>query len=158
MLPALMPAEVAAFMLSFTMSMDDLVITSFIAGPEYTTLPMQMQADFEARFHQRIIEGYGLAEASPVVAVNPPGRVKPGTIGQPLPGIEVRVVDDGDHDVPMGKKGQLLVRGGNVMMGYWHLPDATAETLKDGWLPTGDVATQDTDGYLAIVDRIGAGE
>ena len=119
-----------------------------------TTLPMQMQADFEARFHQRIIEGYGLSEASPVVAVNPPGRVKPGTIGQPLPGIEVRVVDDGDHDVPMGKKGQLLVRGGNVMMGYWHLPDATAETLKDGWLHTGDVVTQDTDGYLAIVDRI----
>ena len=119
-----------------------------------TTLPMQMQADFEARFHQQIIEGYGLSEASPVVSVNPPGRVKPGTIGPALPGIEVRVVDGEDHDVPQGEKGQLLVRGGNVMMGYWHLPEATAETLRGGWLHTGDIVTQDADGYLAIVDRI----
>jgi len=88
-------------------------------------------------------EGYGLSETSPVVAVNPPGKVKLGTVGPVVPGVEVRLADDGE----------LLVRGGNVMKGYWKDPLATAEVIRDGWFHTGDLARMDEDGYISIVGR-----
>jgi long-chain acyl-CoA synthetase len=90
-----------------------------------------------------IVEGYGLTETSPVVTANDPGNVRLGTVGRPIPNVEVALADDGE----------LLVRGPNVMLGYYHHPDETAATIRDGWLATGDIATIDADGYVRIVDR-----
>jgi len=102
----------------------------------------------------RIAEGYGLTEASPVVSFNPlSGQQKPDSIGVPVPGTEVRLVDDHGEAVPLGEPGELVVRGPQVMQGYWQRPDETAATIRDGWLHTGDVAVMDGDGYFRIVDR-----
>ncbi len=101
-----------------------------------------------------IAEGYGLTETSPVVAFNPlTGKQKPDAIGIPVPATEVRLVDDQGRDVPPGAPGELLVRGPQVMQGYWQRPEDTAQVLKDGWLCTGDVAVMDEEGYFRIVDR-----
>jgi len=101
-----------------------------------------------------VIEGYGLTEASPVVACNPvDGTDRVGTIGLPFPSTEVRLVDDDGNDVGPGQSGELVIRGPQVMKGYWNRPDETARVLKDGWLFTGDVAEIDSDGFLKIVDR-----
>lgn len=89
-----------------------------------------------------------------MVSVNPPEKVKSGTIGLPLPEIQVKVVDPEGREMPQGSRGELLVKGPNVMLGYWHLPEATAAALEGGWLHTGDVAVEDADGYLRIVDRL----
>ena len=101
-------------------------------------MPLSVLEAFEAKYHQPIIEGYGLSEASPVVSVNPPERVKKGSIGLPLPGIQVKIADPDGRAVPQGGQGELLVKGDNVMLGYWHRPEATAATIVDGWLHTGD--------------------
>ncbi len=101
-----------------------------------------------------ISEGYGLTESSPVVSFNPmTGSQKPDSIGIPVPGTDVRLVDDEGQAVPVGEAGELIVRGPQVMQGYWNRPDETAKTLKDGWLYTGDVAVMDGDGFFRIVDR-----
>jgi long-chain acyl-CoA synthetase len=100
-----------------------------------------------------IYQGYGLTETSPVVTLIPFHRPKMTSIGVPLPGTDVRLVDDAGGDVPLGQPGELIVRGPQVMQGYWQRPDETAKVLKDGWLYTGDVATMDEDGYFQIVDR-----
>jgi long-chain acyl-CoA synthetase len=110
------------------------------------------------RFHQvtgvQILEGYGLTETSPVTHSSAAGPVsRPGTIGPPIPGVEARVVDEEDQDVPLGAQGELICRGENVMIGYWRNPQATAEALRGGWFHTGDIATMDEDGYYRIVDR-----
>ena len=102
----------------------------------------------------KIAEGYGLTEASPVVTFNPlSGMQKPDSIGIPLPGTEVRLVDDEGQPVALGQPGELIVRGPQVMPGYWHRPEETAIAIRDGWLYTGDVAVMDADGYFKIVDR-----
>jgi long-chain acyl-CoA synthetase len=102
----------------------------------------------------RIAEGYGLTESSPVVCFNPiEGLQKPDSIGIPVPGTEVHLVDDAGAPVPAGQPGELLVRGPQVMSGYWQQPEETARTLRDGWLYTGDIAVVDEDGYFRIVDR-----
>lgn len=101
-----------------------------------------------------IYQGYGITETSPVVSVNPVGGVcKRGSIGVPLPGTDIRIVDDEGELVPQGKAGEILVRGPQVMRGYWNNTEATEESIKDGWFYTGDVAEMDEDGYLKIVDR-----
>jgi long-chain acyl-CoA synthetase len=101
----------------------------------------------------QVFQGYGLTETSPVVTLNPFHRPKLGSIGVPVPGTDVRIVDESGADVPQGQPGELLVKGPQVMVGYWQRPDETARVLRDGWLSTGDVATMDEDGYVAIVDR-----
>jgi long-chain acyl-CoA synthetase len=118
-------------------------------------LPLEVLRGFEAAFGCPILEGYGLSEASPVVSFNRPDRVrKPGSIGLPIDGVEMRLVDDGGRDVPTGVVGEILVRGPNVMKGYWHQPQASAEAvIPGGWLRTGDLARMDADGYFFIVDR-----
>ncbi|MGL5910364.1 MAG: AMP-binding protein, partial [Phycicoccus sp.] len=99
-------------------------------------------------------EGYGLSETSPVASFNMPDRErKPGTIGIPIPGCEMRVVDTEGDDVPTGEVGEIAIRGDNVMKGYWRNPEATAEAIPDGWFRTGDLATVDDEGYFTIVDR-----
>jgi long-chain acyl-CoA synthetase len=100
-----------------------------------------------------VYQGYGLTETSPVVTLNPFNRPKMASIGVPLPGTDVRLVDDQGQDVAPGAAGELLVRGPQVMTGYWQRPDDSARTIQDGWLATGDIATMDEDGYLHIVDR-----
>jgi long-chain acyl-CoA synthetase len=117
-------------------------------------LPLDVMYGFEQRFGARIIEGYGPTEASPVVSVNPPGGPrKPGTVGRPLPRVTVSIRNDDFEEVPTGQIGEICVRGPNVMQGYWNDPQATAETLRDGWLLTGDMGSVDEDGYLTIADR-----
>jgi long-chain acyl-CoA synthetase len=119
-------------------------------------LPMEVIKAYEDRSGARINEGFGLTEASPVTHSNPFTTVqKSGSIGIPYPDTDVRLVDlvDGVTDVPIGEQGEMIIRGPQIMAGYWKRPDETAKTLKDGWLFTGDIATMDEDGFFYIVDR-----
>jgi len=118
------------------------------------SLPVEVLRRFEDRFHTKIYEGYGLTECSPVCVENPFGRqTRPGSIGLPIPGFEARIVNDQDEDVSMGAVGELIIRGPGVMKGYLNQPAATAETLRRGWLHTGDLGRMDEDQYIYIVDR-----
>lgn len=120
-------------------------------------LPQEVIKSFEEKTGASIVEGFGMTESSPVTHTNPfRGQRKVGSIGTPITDTEARIVDllDGTKDMPVGETGELLVRGPQVMKGYWQRPDATAETLTmDGWLHTGDIAKMDEDGYFYIVDR-----
>jgi len=120
-----------------------------------TTLPDKIVDEFKAKFGAPIAEGYGLSEASPAVFLTTHGKERQGSCGQLLAGEEVRLVDEDGQDVAQGEVGEVLVRGGNVMLGYWKNPEATKEALDaDGWLHTGDVGKVDADGYYYIVNRI----
>ena len=117
-------------------------------------LPVQVLKDFEAKFKIPLIEGYGLSEASPVVTKNPlRGDHKPGSIGLPVPNVEVSVQDDDGRMLGTNEVGEICVRGGNVMLGYWNKPEETAKTIRNGWLLTGDIGYRDVDGYYFITDR-----
>ena len=119
-----------------------------------SSLPQETSEQFTAKFGKKIIEGYGLSEASPVVSLNPIDHVKFCSIGKPLPGIQVQISDSEGTILPTGQIGELLVRGPNVMQGYYKLPEESATTLQKGWLHTGDLAYMDEDGYIFIVDRL----
>jgi long-chain acyl-CoA synthetase len=118
-------------------------------------LPVEVLRGFEAAFGCIILEGYGLSESSPVASFNhPDAERKAGSIGTPVEGVRMRVVDDSGEPVQQGAIGEIQISGHNVMKGYWNKPDATAATITgDGWLKTGDMARQDEDGYFYIVDR-----
>lgn len=118
-------------------------------------LPVEVQTKFEQLTGGRLVEGYGLTEASPVTHANPVwGRRKEGSIGLPWPDTDCRIVDlETGEDVPVGEAGELLIKGPQVMKGYWNNPEATEAALQDGWLHTGDVAKVDEEGYFYIVDR-----
>ncbi len=117
-------------------------------------LPTPVIGQIEQKFGCPLCEGYGLSEASPVVAVNPRyGVRKPGSIGLALPHVEVKIVDEHRKELPVGEVGELAVKGPNVMQGYFNMPEETAKTIVDGWLLTGDIAKLDQDGYIYIVDR-----
>lgn len=117
-------------------------------------MPPALMEQFEAKFGVPVCEGDGPTECSPITSVNVLHKPrKPGTVGLPLPGVEVRAVDDHDEPVPCGEIGELVVRGRNVMVGYLNQPEATAEALRGGWFHTGDLGTVDEDGYVAILDR-----
>ncbi len=116
--------------------------------------PVASLLAFQEKFHCTVYEAYGLSEASPAVSTNYHHRpTKPGSIGQPIPEVEVRIVDDQDQEVPCEEVGELLVKGPNVSAGYYKLPEETARTFRNGWLYTGDMARMDEDGYLYIVER-----
>ena len=120
-----------------------------------TTLPDKIVDEFKKKFGQPIAEGYGLSEASPAVFLTTHGEERQGSCGKLLAGTEVRLVDEDGNDVAQGEVGEVWVRGGQVMLGYWKNPQATAETLDEyGWLHTGDVGKVDEDGYYYIVNRI----
>jgi long-chain acyl-CoA synthetase len=124
------------------------------------SMPVEILRGFEEKFGCMILEGYGLSETSPVASFNHPDRVrKPGSIGTPIEGVQMRLVDDAGQPVPDGEIGEIVIRGHNVMKGYWNKPEATAEAMKGdgeaggGWFRTGDMAKVDSDGYYYIVDR-----
>jgi long-chain acyl-CoA synthetase len=117
-------------------------------------LPIEILREFNQRMPVPLLEGYGLSEASPVVSMNPlKGPWKEGSIGLPIPGVEVSVQDDSGAILPPTKTGEICVRGPNVMLGYWNQPDETGKALRNGWLLTGDIGHQDWDGYFFITDR-----
>ncbi len=117
-------------------------------------LPVQILEEFEAKFHIPLIEGYGLSEASPVVTKNPlDGRRKAGSIGVPIPNVTVSIQDDSGRELGDNEVGEVCVRGGNVMLGYWNRPEETAKVMRNGWLLTGDIGYRDEEGYFYITDR-----
>ncbi|MFI6808995.1 long-chain fatty acid--CoA ligase [Streptomyces luteogriseus] len=118
------------------------------------SLPVEVLHGFEERFGCAVLEGFGMSETSPVVTFNHPDRPrKAGSIGTPIKDVEVRLLDEKGQDVGTDAIGELVVRGPNVMKGYWNRSEETAAAVPDGWLRTGDMARQDEDGYLYIVDR-----
>jgi long-chain acyl-CoA synthetase len=119
-----------------------------------SAMPEELMRNFEKKFDCIILEGYGLSETSPVASFNHPDKErKPGSIGTPIAGVEMKVVDDDGKDLATGEVGEIVIKGHNVMKGYWNKPDATAEAIKDGWFHSGDMAKVDDDGYFFIVDR-----
>ncbi len=119
-----------------------------------SALPVELLHGFEEAFGCAVLEGYGLSETSPVASFNHLDRErKPGSIGTPIAGVEMKLVDEDGNDVADGEVGEIVIRGPNVMKGYWNRPDATAEAIVDGWFHSGDLAREDEDGYFFIVDR-----
>lgn len=119
-------------------------------------MPVELMRQFEGKTGAKILEGYGLSEAAPVTHCNPIfAERKPGSVGIGYPSTDYKIVDlgNGTEEVPVGELGELIIKGPQVMKGYWNMPEETAITLRDGWLYTGDIARVDEDGYLYIVDR-----
>lgn len=124
----------------------------FISGG--ASLPVEITDKFKAKFGISIVEGYGLSEASPVVSVNPLNEVRVGSIGLPIENVSVKIINTEKEELESGEIGELIVKGPNVMKGYYNLPEVTDKTIMDGWLHTGDMAYIDDEGYIYIVDRL----
>lgn len=119
-----------------------------------SAMPVEVLQGWERAFGIKILEGYGLSETSPVASFNVLFKpTKPGTVGIPIWGVEMRVVDEQDQEVPVGQVGEIVIRGHNVMKGYYKRPEATAEVIRNGWFHSGDMGVMDEDGYFSIVDR-----
>jgi len=119
-----------------------------------SAMPVEVLRGFEEAFGCLVLEGYGLSETSPVASFNHPDRPrKPGSIGTPIRGVEMRVVGKDGNEVARDEVGEIVIRGHNVMKGYWRKPEETAKAIPDGWFRTGDLGRVDEDGYFAIVDR-----
>lgn len=117
-------------------------------------MPLEVMREFQEKFGVRVMEGYGLSETSPLATFNHFERPsKPGKVGQAIMGVQVKCVDAHGNEVPRGSRGEVVIRGPNIMKGYYKRPEATAEVFKNGWFHTGDIGVMDEDGYLAIVDR-----
>ncbi|WP_100010252.1 long-chain-fatty-acid--CoA ligase [Lentibacillus sediminis] len=119
-------------------------------------MPRELMRSFEEKTGAKILEGYGLSESSPVTHCNPSfAERKPGSIGIGVPSTEYKIVDlaEGVQELPPGETGELIIRGPQIMKGYWNMPEETAQTLRDGWLYTGDIVYMDEDGYAYIIDR-----
>lgn len=117
-------------------------------------LPLEILEGFEKKFEVQIIEGYGLSETSPVASFNQVNNRRPGSVGFPVWGVKIRVVDESGNNVPIGELGEIIINGHCVMKGYYERPEATADTIKNGWFYTGDIGRFDDDGYLYISDRL----
>jgi long-chain acyl-CoA synthetase len=123
-------------------------------GSGSAPLPVEVLKGFEQKFHCELGEGYGLSEASAMLTSHRTGMPrKPGSVGTPIPGVELRIVDENEQPLPTGEVGEIIARGPNVMQGYYNMAEATAETLRNDWLHTGDMGRLDEDGYLYIVER-----
>jgi long-chain acyl-CoA synthetase len=133
-------------------SFDTSALRSCITGG--ASMPVEVLRGFEEAFGCVLLEGYGLSETSPVACSNHPDRErKPGSIGTPIEGVEMQVVDEDDNPLPQGEVGEIVIRGHNIMKGYWQRPDATEEAMRGGWFHSGDMARVDEEGYFYIVDR-----
>jgi long-chain acyl-CoA synthetase len=118
-------------------------------------MPVEVMKAFEGKFGVQILEGYGLSETSPVASFNMLDKPrKPGSIGYPVWGVEMAILDDQDQPLPDGERGEICIRGHNIMKGYWKRADATAEAMRNGWFHSGDVGIRDPDGSYRIVDRV----
>ncbi|MBA2257239.1 MAG: long-chain fatty acid--CoA ligase [Thermoleophilaceae bacterium] len=125
-----------------------------LCGSGGAAMPGEVQRGFEEAFGAKVLEGYGLSETSPVASFNHPDRErKTGSIGTPIEGVEMKAVDEDGNEVAQGEVGEIVIKGHNVMKGYWNQPDATKESIKHGWFYTGDMGKVDEDGYFFIVDR-----
>ena len=117
-------------------------------------MPVEVMKAFEEKFEVRVLEGYGLSETSPLACFNHFERAsKPGTVGQAIMGVKVKCVDENDRVLPAGERGEIVIRGTNIMKGYYKRPEATAEAFKNGWFHSGDLAVMQPDGYVKIKDR-----
>ena len=116
-------------------------------------LSLETWKQFKEKFGGEIAEGWGLTEAGANNASNVNNIIKPGSLGKPLTGMEMKIFDDKGNEVPQGQEGEIVLRGAMVMKGYWKLPEATAEVIRNGWLHTGDIGYVDKDGYFFITDR-----
>lgn len=126
-----------------------------LAASGGASLPVEVLHGVQQEYGFTMLEGYGLSETSPVATFNHPDRpTKPGSIGTPIHGVQVRVVDPAGTEVAPGEVGEISIRGENVMKGYWNDPDATAAAMHDGWFASGDLGRMDEDGYFYIVDRV----
>ncbi len=117
-------------------------------------LPLEVLRGFEAKFNTKVMEGYGLSETSPVAVFNRAENSRAGSVGFPVWGVQIRVVDETGADVPNGELGEIVIRGHNIMKGYYKKPEATAAAIKDGWFYSGDIGRFDADGFLYIADRV----
>jgi long-chain acyl-CoA synthetase len=118
-------------------------------------MPVEVMKAFEEKFGVEILEGYGLSETSPVASFNMPGRPRAaGSIGYPVWGVEMAILDDKDQPVADGERGEICIRGHNIMKGYWKRAEATAETMRSGWFHSGDIGIRDPNGSYRIVDRV----
>jgi len=117
-------------------------------------MPVEVMKEFGEMFGVRVLEGYGLSETSPLATFNHFALPsKPGTVGQPIQGVDIKCFDENDQEVPRGSRGEIVIRGPNIMKGYYKRPEATAEAFRNGWFHTGDIGIIDEEGYVAIVDR-----
>ncbi|MFT4081632.1 MAG: long-chain fatty acid--CoA ligase [Nocardioides sp.] len=116
-------------------------------------LPAEVLRRFHEVFGAHILEGYGLSETSSAASFNQLGDTRAGSIGKPIPGVEMRIVDDAGTELPAGDVGEIVIRGHNVMKGYWHRPEATEAAFRDGWFRSGDIGKTDADGFFFVVDR-----
>ena len=150
------PAMFSAFLeLSESVAPADSFATTRLAVSGAAALPVKIGEQFRERFGVTIHEGYGLTESAPIVSTTAvDSSPRWGSIGPPLPGVEVRLVDADGSDAAVGDPGEIWVRGANVFKGYWNDPEATARVLHEGWLRTGDVAVADDQGFLSLVDRL----
>src|SRR6266705_2002794 len=131
--------------------LSDLVHVNSGAAP----LAAETREQWERRVpSSQVLEGYGCTESGAVISISPPGAPRPGSAGLPIPGYQVAIRDQAEHDLPPGADGEICVRSEGVMTGYWNSPDETSRTLRGGWLHTGDIGHLDDDGYLYVVDRI----
>ena len=118
-------------------------------------MPVEVMKAFEDKFGVEILEGYGLSETSPVASFNMLGRPrKPGSIGYPVWGVELAILDLEDRPAPDGERGEICIRGHNIIKGYIGRPEATSETMRNGWFHSGDIGIRDADGSYRIVDRV----
>ncbi|MFB2921273.1 class I adenylate-forming enzyme family protein [Aerosakkonema funiforme] len=117
-------------------------------------LPVEIVRRWEEKFGRPIYQGYGLTETSPCASYNHPWKYKTGSIGMPIDNVEMKVVDEKGEEVPVGELGEIIIRGPNVMLGYWNRPEETAKVIKNGWLYTGDIGRMDEDGDFYLVDRL----
>jgi len=125
-----------------------------LAASGGASLPVEVLYEVQRRFGFQLLEGYGLSETSPIASFNHPDRpAKPGSVGIPIRGVEFQLWGPDDTAVAEGEVGEIVIRGENVMKGYWNNPDATAEAMRGGWFHSGDLATRDADGFYFIVDR-----
>ncbi|HEY1286583.1 MAG TPA: long-chain fatty acid--CoA ligase [Solirubrobacterales bacterium] len=133
-------------------SFDTSTLRNCITGG--ASMPVEVLRGFEEAFGAVVLEGYGLSETSPVACSNHPDRErKAGSIGTPIEGVEMQIVDEDDNPVEQGEVGEVVIRGHNIMKGYWQNPEATADAMRGGWFHSGDMARTDEDGYFYIVDR-----
>jgi long-chain acyl-CoA synthetase len=145
----------AAFLTLFDQALPDQMQTVRYYFSAAAPLPTELESKWLYRFGAPIHQGYGLTETSPFVSYNHRDRIQPGSIGSPIEGVEMKIVrvDDG-CDAGPGESGEILVRGPNVMLGYWNRPDATEEIIREGWFHTGDIGRQDESGCFFIEDRL----